>query len=92
MLEPKTRIGSPYVIAGMEQRAEQRQTGDLRLGGERRFLTGSSIERNGKVLDALPTRDAVLPLLAVLFSAHEQSLSLADLFNRLPHVSAAQPF
>jgi phosphomannomutase len=48
------------------------------------FLTGSSIERNGKVLDALPTRDAVLPLLAVLFSAHEQSLSPADLFNRLP--------
>jgi phosphomannomutase len=31
------------------------------------FLTGSSIRRNERTLEALPTRDAALPLLAALF-------------------------
>ena len=84
VLEPKTRIGSPYVIAGMEHARSKGRRAICGWEANGGFLTGSSIERNGKVLDALPTRDAVLPLLAVLFSAHEQSLSLADLFNRLP--------
>jgi phosphomannomutase len=48
------------------------------------FLTGSDITRNGKTLRALPTRDAMLPILAVLFSAAEQKLSLSDLFDKLP--------
>jgi phosphomannomutase len=84
VLEPKTRIGSPYVIAGMNAaRNKGRRTicGWEANGG---FLTGSDIERNGRTLTALPTRDAMLPILAVLFAAREKHLSLAGLFDQLP--------
>ena len=84
VLEPKTRIGSPYVIAGMEiARAKSRRAicGWEANGG---FLTGSEIERNGRKLAALPTRDAMLPILAVLSAAQEKSLTLPQLFARLP--------
>jgi phosphomannomutase len=82
--EPKTRIGSPYVIAGMEvARAKGRHVicGWEANGG---FLTGSDIERDGRLLKALPTRDAFLPILSTLFSAQEQGLSLTELFAKLP--------
>jgi phosphomannomutase len=84
VVEPKTRIGSPFVIAGMEQ---AQRTGKLRICGwepNGGFLTGSDIQRNGAVLPALLTRDAILPILGVLFAAAESGLSLVDLFGRLP--------
>jgi phosphomannomutase len=84
MLEPRTRIGSPYVIAGMSAalvKGKQRVCGWEANGG---FLTGSDIVRNGRVLTELPTRDAMLPLLAALFSAKEKGISLAELFAGLP--------
>jgi phosphomannomutase len=83
-VEPKTRIGSPFVIAGMEQarrKGKQRVCGWEPNGG---FLTGSDIERNGAVLTALLTRDAMLPILCALFAASEARLRLTDLFARLP--------
>jgi len=88
-LEPKTRIGSPHVIAGMEQaRAKGRQVvcGWEANGG---FLLGSDIQRAGRTLRALPTRDALLPILGVLFAAADQPL--VELFARLPqrHSKAA---
>jgi phosphomannomutase len=82
--EPKTRIGSPFVIAGMEA---ARATGKRSVCGWEAnggFLTGSEIVRSGKTLLALPTRDAVLPILTVLVSAREHGLGLAELFARLP--------
>jgi phosphomannomutase len=81
----KTRIGSPYVIEGMEEH--------LARGGFRRivgfeanggFLTGSDLERDGQWLAALPTRDAVLPILAVLHLSVERRRSLPELFSELP--------
>jgi len=84
VLEPKTRIGSPYVIAGMEAaRARGRRAvcGWEANGG---FLLGSDVTRAGRTLSALPTRDAVLPILAVLCAARERRLSLPALFDELP--------
>ena len=83
-LEPKTRIGSPYVIAGMQaalSRGRRCVCGWEANGG---FLTGSDIDREGKTLAALPTRDAFLPILCVLFAAREQGVPLSELFARLP--------
>ena len=80
----KTKIGSPYVVAALD---------DLRTAQHRRivgweanggFLTGSDIELMNGTLTALPTRDALLPILASLFAAAEQGLSLAALWRRLP--------
>jgi phosphomannomutase len=80
-LHPKTRIGSPFVIAGMEQaqRAGKRAVCGWEANGG--FLLGSDIERDGRVLAALPTRDAFLPLLCTLFSARERGVSLSGLFR-----------
>ena len=83
-LEPKTRIGSPYVIAGMEKamaRGHKAVCGWEANGG---FLLASDIERDGRILRALPTRDAVLPIVCVLAAAVDAGLSLVELFSRLP--------
>ena len=84
VLEPKTRIGSPYVIAGME--AAGRKNRKVICGWEANggFLTGSDIQRNGRILKALPTRDAILPILCTLFSASEKGLSLSAMYDELP--------
>jgi phosphomannomutase len=84
VVEPKTRIGSPFVITGMEAalaKGKQRVCGWEANGG---FLTGSPITRNRATLAPLPTRDAGLPILGVLFAAEQNGLSLVDLFARLP--------
>jgi phosphomannomutase len=84
VLQPKTRIGSPYVIAGMEAaRAAGRKAvcGWEANGG---FLLGSDATRAGRTLTALPTRDAVLPILAVLAAAREKGAGLCELFAALP--------
>ena len=84
VVEPKTRIGSPFVIAGMEAalaKGKKRVCGWEPNGG---FLTGSPIVRNGGILQPLLTRDAGLPILGVLFAAEQFGLSLVDLFARLP--------
>src|ERR1700733_10320992 len=84
VVEPKTRIGSPFVIAGMEAalaKGKKRSGGGEANGG---FLTGSPFARNGAVLEPLQTRDAGLPILGVLFAAQQDGLSLVDLFARLP--------
>ncbi len=84
VVEPKTRIGSPFVIAGMEAalaKGKKRVCGWEPNGG---FLTGSPMARNGAVLEPLLTRDAGLPILGVLFAAEQSRLSLVDLFARLP--------
>ena len=84
VVEPKTRIGSPFVIAGMEAalaKGKKRVCGWEPNGG---FLTGSPFSRNGAILSPLLTRDAGLPILGVLFAAEQSGLSLIDLFSRLP--------
>lgn len=54
----RTRIGSPYVIAGMHRLAEG--GGSIVVGYEANggFLLGSSAQLDGRKLDPLPTRDA----------------------------------
>lgn len=85
VLLEKTRIGSPYVVAELEKLrdagAHRRIVGWEANGG---FLTGSDIALHGAALTALPTRDAVLPMLACLFAAAEQGMSLPALWDRLP--------
>jgi phosphomannomutase len=84
LLEPKTKIGSPFVIAGMEAAlAKGRRTvcGWEANGG---FLTGSAIERRGCRLTALPTRDAFLPILCVLSTMAQTQRRMSEVFGALP--------
>lgn len=79
----RTRIGSPYVIDGMHLFAKDEVpvAGFEANGG---FLLGTDVARNGKVIEALPTRDAVLPILAVLVSARDGGTSVSGLLGGLP--------
>lgn len=83
-LEPRTRIGSPYVIAGMAAaaaRGRRRICGWEANGG---FLTGSTLSHDGRSLSALPTRDAFLPILCLLQAMAARRVPLAALFAELP--------
>ncbi len=77
----RTRIGSPWVIAAMQQLNGERRVGWEANGG---FLVGSSITRDGRRLEPLATRDAALPLLCVLHAAKLRGLSVAELDQTLP--------
>ena len=46
------------------------------------FLLGSDVTINGKLLSALPTRDAVLPAIMLLYSSREKNIS--SLVEQLP--------
>jgi phosphomannomutase len=81
----RTRIGSPYVIAGM-QTAQAARSGAVVVGYEANggFLLGSDIHKDGATLTALPTRDAVLPMLALLALATLKDCPLSQLARELP--------
>ena len=78
----RTHIGSPYVIAGMEKAGSSGVVVGYEANGG--FLLGSEVVWNGKRLDALPTRDAVLPILALLCMANEQGCKVSELTKSLP--------
>ncbi|MCA3555043.1 phosphomannomutase [Aestuariivirga sp.] len=77
----RTRIGSPHVIAGMQGARHQPVVGFEANGG---FLLGSPASLAGGVLDPLPTRDAVLPLLLALSAARRLQAPLSQLLTGLP--------
>ena len=81
----KTKIGSPYVVAALDH-LRAAGHGQCIVGWEANggFLTGSDIQLNAGTLAALPTRDALLPILANLCAAAEQGISLSNLWERLP--------
>jgi phosphomannomutase len=83
-LEPKTKIGSPHVIAGMSAALAKGRRVVCGWEANGGFLLGSDVSRNGRHLAALPTRAAFLPLLAVLFAAIEKDLPLTGRFAQLP--------
>jgi phosphomannomutase len=80
----RTRIGSPYVVASMMAASEngaQCVVGYEANGG---FLLNSDIERNGKRLRALPTRDAAIVILGILSLAKSQGKTISQLAATLP--------
>jgi phosphomannomutase len=76
----RTRVGSPFVIAGMAG-ATGTVVGFEANGG---VLLGSDVSVNGTILAALPTRDALLPILSVLGAARADGLTLSALVATLP--------
>jgi phosphomannomutase len=80
----RTRIGSPYVIAGMALALSQGDEVVVGYEANGGFLLGSDVVRHNRRLVALPTRDAVLPMLALLCMARERGHKLSQLSNHLP--------
>jgi phosphomannomutase len=80
----RTRIGSPYVIAGMEEMLASGLVNVVGFEANGGFLLGSAIEKAGRTLYPLMTRDAVLPILALLVMAREKGCKLSQLLHELP--------
>lgn len=80
----RCRIGSPYVIERMEELMRSgagRVLGYEPNGG---VLLGFEVERDGRRLERLMTRDAVLPIVAVLAAMSDKAVSavLSELPSR----------
>lgn len=82
----RTKIGSPYVISAFSElkKLSSSVAGFEANGG---FILGTDIIVNGTLLSSLPTRDAVLPALAVLTSVTIGKVS--DLVSDLPEIYTA---
>jgi phosphomannomutase len=79
-----TRIGSPYVIQAMKDAlssGKKRVVGWEVNGG---FMLGADLEVNGKMLRALPTRDAFIAILVALVAAKESDRNVSEIFAELP--------
>lgn len=78
----RTRVGSPFVIAGMYSGADRREpvVGFEANGG---YLTASPVRLNGATLDPLPTRDSVLPILLTLATIAGQGKALSTITAEL---------
>lgn len=79
-----TKIGSPYVISAMtagHQAGKSRPVGWEVNGG---FLTGAEFRVCDQVLPALPTRDAIFPIIVALCAALEAQTTVSQLFATLP--------
>jgi len=80
----RTRIGSPYVIEAMNALVD---SGWPTVGGYEAnggFLLGSPVETLQGRMAALPTRDAMLPMLAALVDARRRGVTLSMLQAQLP--------
>ncbi len=79
----RTRIGSPFVIAGIEEVAGPacRPVGFEANGG---FLLGFDLVQGGAGLTRLATRDSFLPIFAPLALAQARRLTLGALIATLP--------
>ncbi|MBX9469795.1 phosphomannomutase [Rhizobium rhizophilum] len=75
----RTRVGSPFVIAAMNDALAAGKTGVLGFEANGGLMLGSDIRIGSKAIKALPTRDSFLPALAVLGTAAERGLSLSAL-------------
>lgn len=80
----RTRIGSPYVIAGMQEASAAGAKVTVGYEANGGFLLGSDVLRGDRKLAALPTRDALLPMLALLMLSSERGCKLSDLSIELP--------
>lgn len=80
----RTRIGSPFVVTGMMDAVEAGNVPSVGYEANGGFLLASDINRQGKRLAALPTRDAVLPMICALTSVQDGQGGVAELLEALP--------
>jgi phosphomannomutase len=75
----RTRVGSPYVIEGMAEASNSGAQAVVGFEANGGVLLGSDVVREGRRLAALPTRDAMLPILCALGEIVAQGKPLAEI-------------
>lgn len=80
----RTKIGSPFVVAEMMAAVEEGFVPSVGYEANGGFLLASDVSRKGRTLGALPTRDAVLPMLCALVAARHKETDLSGLLASMP--------
>ena len=84
----RTRIGSPFVIETMQALAAEGHASICGYEANGGFLLATPVvgqnAGEGALLGALPTRDAALPIIAVLVDARSRGVTLSALQAQLP--------
>lgn len=75
----RTRVGSPFVIAGMDEARAGGAVAVVGFEANGGTLTGSDFKVNGETFTSLPTRDCFLPVLAVLARAAAEGQPVSKL-------------
>ncbi|MCO5153022.1 MULTISPECIES: phosphomannomutase [unclassified Shinella] len=75
----RTRVGSPFVIAAMNEAVLAGKAAVAGFEANGGTLTATPFAVNGHMLSALPTRDSLMPVLAVLALAAGQSRPLSEI-------------
>jgi phosphomannomutase len=76
-----TKIGSPYVIDEVDKFSSEKVTAGWEVNGG--YMVGSNATLGGRPISPLMTRDAILPLLAVLLTAQRNGESTNELFESI---------
>ncbi|MBE9502955.1 MAG: phosphomannomutase [Proteobacteria bacterium] len=82
----RTRIGSPYVIEAMNKAVNNQYKTVVGYEANGGYLTATDIinPATGETLKALPTRDAALPVIAILRHSLEKGKTISQLVADLP--------
>ena len=75
----RTKVGSPYVIAAMNEAVAAGGTAVAGFEANGGTLTATPFTVNGHVLAPLPTRDSLMPVLAVLALAAAEKRPLSEI-------------
>ncbi len=78
----RTKIGSPYVIEAFNDLQAYNSFAGFEANGG--FLLGSTLNQNGNSLQALPTRDALLPFIVLASHIVKPNTKLSNLIYALP--------
>jgi phosphomannomutase len=80
----RTRIGSPYVIEGMQGAMNPDAGAVVGYEANGGFLQASPVSVGARTLSPLPTRDAVIVILSILAMSREQGVPVSKLVSALP--------
>ena len=79
----RSRVGSPFVIAGMEEAKSAGHQAIIGFEANGGVLLGSDIRIGNAMLPALPTRDAFLPIISVLCACASARQTVSQLVRGL---------
>jgi phosphomannomutase len=80
----RTKIGSPFVVASMMDASFAGRKGVVGYEANGGFLTNSAFSVGARELRALPTRDAVLPILSIILLSIKEKKTISALLADLP--------
>jgi len=80
----RTRIGSPFVIEAMDRLRDEGREAIVGYEANGGFLMADRLEKDGHILEPLPTRDALIVILSILMLSKEWDAPISELLKELP--------